>query len=152
MSRSTASLQRLASRRSEAVLQGITSFNIFASMRSVQRFQLATQGLFEGLALGLGRLEIRVRPLYLVLVLVHEGVACIFRHRELGWFSLGFLRTSLVKHIIGGIAGIFRRILHLFFVGPGFAFPVGVRCPLRGDTFLVQGALCDSSVANCVLS
>ena len=78
MSLSTASLQRLASRRNEAVLQGITSFNIFASMRSVQRFQLATQGLFEGLALGLGRLEIRVRPLYLVLVLVHEGVACIF--------------------------------------------------------------------------
>lgn len=64
-----------------------------------------------------------------------------FRHRELGWLSFGFLRTSIVKKIEGGIAAVFRRMLHMFFRGPGFSFGVGVRCRLGGDVFLVQGIM-----------
>jgi hypothetical protein len=62
-----------------------------------------------------------------------------FRHRELGWLSLGFLRTSMVEGIAGGIANVVRKLLRVMFGGPGFSFDVGCRCPLVGEPFLVQG-------------
>jgi hypothetical protein len=68
-----------------------------------------------------------------------------FRHRELGWLSLGFIRTSIVSGIKGGIAEIMRRLWRIFFCGDdlGFSFPIGCRCPLEdGRLFLVQGHSC----------
>jgi hypothetical protein len=61
------------------------------------------------------------------------------RHRELGWMSLGFMRTSVADQIKGGFAEVFRQLLRVFFCSDTFTFGMGCRFPLGDRRFLVQG-------------
>jgi hypothetical protein len=64
------------------------------------------------------------------------------RHREAGWLTFGYIRTSLVKNVKGGFGAIFALILRVFFVGPGCSLTVGLRLPFDGQLFFLQGSRC----------
>ena len=73
-----------------------------------------------------------------------------FRHRELGWLSLGFIRTSIVSGIKGGIAEIMRRLWRIFFCGDdlGFSFPIVVGVPWRMADFILCKVIVATSLLN----
>lgn len=59
-----------------------------------------------------------------------------FRARKHGWFKLGYVTTSLVDQICGGMPALVKQILALFFSPNDFNFSVtGVLTPTLGVAF-----------------
>jgi hypothetical protein len=64
-----------------------------------------------------------------------------FRSRKIGWLPLGFMKSSRLAQVEGGLAVLTKVIVKLCF-GEYFSFSIGVRCPFEGDTmFLVRSTL-----------
>lgn len=62
------------------------------------------------------------------------------RHRVLGWFPFGFIRTKKVNEIPGGMSNLAARILRVFWNRTGFNFSVGCRCVIEEkDVFIKAG-------------
>jgi hypothetical protein len=62
-----------------------------------------------------------------------------FRCRDAGWWYIGVMRTSDQDRIKGGLSGVLRQVMRLFWPERGLNIRVGMRLPLgNGDSFLLQ--------------
>ena len=79
-----------------------------------------------------------------------------FRARASGWLILGFIKTTELKHVKGGLSGLCAQVLRVFWSPKSFNFLFGMRLPIQGGHWhlrakllcFVQDGLADKKVCS----